>query len=161
MARPPTVSAQHPLIVHLAAPTYFDEDARNVIIAWVIRSSGPVEHTDVHWDLSSRGRDRLAFAAAGEEIAIVQGGDAGRDQQTDQQGDVAVEQVTFSTFMVTLEIPATASAVYFRIRATVSGTEIWSSQRSITEIPVAESVPDAEAAVAFVEAPSQGGPGSS
>ena len=121
----------------------------------MIRSSGPVEHTDVHWDLSSLGRNRLAFAAAGEETVVEPGGDAG----TDQQGDIAVNEVTFSTFTAALGIPATASTVYFRVHATVGGTEVWSSQRSITVIPVAESVPDAEAAVVFVEAPSRGGAG--
>lgn len=152
---PPNVSAQRPLFALVNLPTHFDADARTVEVSWVIQSAVPVEHTDLHWDVVSVRRDRLANTAAGEPLALEPGSDAVMDQEV----ELDVGEATFSMFTASLLIPATASTVHVRVHATAGGTELWSSEGSITAIAVAENVVDAQAAVAFVEAPSRGGAG--
>ncbi len=168
--RAPAVSAQALRLVHLEAPTHFDVDARTVTVTWIFRAAAPIEHADLHWDIAPQPRNLLAFVAAGERAVIESEEDAEAEEpgtETDGHGDdTANEQLdreqaapTFAMFTATIEIPSAASTVYFRVHGTADGSEVWSSRRSITAIPVAESVADAQAAVVFIEAPSRGGAG--
>ena len=138
--RTPAVSAQGVLLVHVDAPGLVDEGERIVTINWILRAAAPVEHADIHWDVAPRPARNYRFLAAAED------------------GEKELGP-GFPTFTATVEIPPTASTVYFRVHAEAGGRQFWISERSIAVLSVAQSVPDAEAATVFVETPGASGSG--
>jgi S1-C subfamily serine protease len=146
VAAPPRAARAADLaLVHLQSPTVVDDDARTVTVTWIFRATAPVERAEVRWDTAPRpGRD-YRFVTAGEEVAT--------EPSSSASGPV------FPTYTATFDIPPGASTVYFRVHGATSERQVWSAERSVAVVPVAESVPDARAAVVFIEAPSRGGAG--